>query len=126
MLSLGIDGFSFEDLYRSEGLERLHARFLKDLEQTDPALATRFAAYRAAKGENEKGPQQSDLLIQVAAHVSRFVGQLFGVHGQLGALQKELTGQIAKHDVRIYDAQLSILHDPTFRRDVENEPAPGP
>jgi phosphoenolpyruvate-protein kinase (PTS system EI component) len=39
----------------------------------------------------------------------------------LQALQKELTGQIASNEVRIYDAQLAILHDPTFRRDVENE-----
>ncbi|MBP8298894.1 MAG: phosphoenolpyruvate--protein phosphotransferase [Planctomycetes bacterium] len=39
----------------------------------------------------------------------------------LRALQQELTGQIASNEVRIYDAQLAILHDPTFRRDVENE-----
>lgn len=39
----------------------------------------------------------------------------------LEALQKELAGQLGKQDVRIYDAQLAILHDPTFRRDVESE-----
>ncbi|CAN0494870.1 unnamed protein product, partial [Discosporangium mesarthrocarpum] len=36
-------------------------------------------------------------------------------------LQEELAGAIGKHDVRIYDAQLAILHDQTFRNDVENE-----
>jgi len=39
----------------------------------------------------------------------------------LVALQKELAAAITGHDVRIYDAQLAIVHDPTFRRDVENE-----
>ncbi len=41
----------------------------------------------------------------------------------LSRLQHELAGSLGKHDVRIYDAQLAILHDPTFRRDVEAEVA---
>lgn len=57
----------------------------------------------------------------VAGEKQRFGQAIATVTDSLVALQKELTGQIAKHDVRIYDAQLSILHDPTFRRDVENE-----
>lgn len=44
-----------------------------------------------------------------------------GVAASLSSLQKELAGHIAHSEVRIYDAQLAILHDPTFRRDVENE-----
>ncbi|MBX7097686.1 MAG: FAD-dependent oxidoreductase [Myxococcaceae bacterium] len=117
MLELGIDGFSFEDLYRSEGLERLHARFLKDLEKADGALAARFAAYRAAHGENEKGPAQSELLIQVAAHVSRFVGQLFGVHGQLGALQKELTDEF-----KLFEFKTEFVARRAFKKGATDRP----
>lgn len=39
----------------------------------------------------------------------------------LTALQQELAGSLGKHDVRIYDAQVAILHDPMFKRDVTAE-----
>ena len=52
------------------------------------------------------------------ARLQRAIGE---VAASLSALQRELAGSLGKHDVRIYDAQLSILHDPTFRRDVEAE-----
>jgi len=35
----------------------------------------------------------------------------------------ELAGALSSHDVRIYDAQFSILHDPTFKQDVTREVA---
>lgn len=56
-----------------------------------------------------------------AAEKLRLVQAVETVAKSLQALQAELRGQIAGHDVRIYDAQLSILHDPTFRRDTERE-----
>jgi phosphotransferase system enzyme I (PtsI) len=37
------------------------------------------------------------------------------------ALRQELAGALSSHDVRIYDAQFSILHDPTFKQDVARE-----
>jgi phosphotransferase system enzyme I (PtsI) len=52
---------------------------------------------------------------------ARLSGAIAGVTTSLLDLQRELSGALAKHDVRIYDAQLAILHDPTFRRDVETE-----
>jgi len=59
----------------------------------------------------------------VDAEKSRFQAAIAEVTANLLSIQKELAGAIAKHDVRIYDAQLSILHDQTFRRDVEGEVA---
>jgi phosphotransferase system enzyme I (PtsI) len=44
-----------------------------------------------------------------------------GVAANLLDLQRELAGSLGKQDARIYDAQLAILHDQTFRRDVEGE-----
>ncbi|MEQ1631267.1 MAG: phosphoenolpyruvate--protein phosphotransferase [Planctomycetota bacterium] len=37
------------------------------------------------------------------------------------ALRKELSDALSHHDARIYDAQVSILNDPTFRRDAVRE-----
>ncbi|MGE3174281.1 MAG: phosphoenolpyruvate--protein phosphotransferase [Planctomycetota bacterium] len=37
------------------------------------------------------------------------------------ALRQELADALSNHDARIFDAQVSILHDPTFRKDVTRE-----
>ncbi len=37
------------------------------------------------------------------------------------ALRRELADALSNHDARIYDAQVSILNDPTFRRDAVRE-----
>ncbi len=52
---------------------------------------------------------------------ARLSGAIAGVATNLLDLQRELASSLEKHDVRIYDAQLAILHDQTFRRDVEGE-----
>ncbi|MBL8749362.1 MAG: phosphoenolpyruvate--protein phosphotransferase [Planctomycetes bacterium] len=57
----------------------------------------------------------------LAAERARFQCAIAEVAADLMALQKELSGAIATHDARIYDAQLAILHDPTFQKDVESE-----
>jgi phosphoenolpyruvate-protein phosphotransferase (PTS system enzyme I) len=57
----------------------------------------------------------------VGAEIGRLSGAIEVVTASLLSLQKELAGALGKHDVRIYDAQLAILHDKTFRKDVEDE-----
>ena len=57
----------------------------------------------------------------IDAEIGRLSGAIAVVTESLLNLQKELADAIGKHDVRIYDAQLAILHDATFRKDVEGE-----
>ena len=57
----------------------------------------------------------------VDAEKARLQGAVDTVARNLVQLQHELAGSLGKHDVRIYDAQLAILHDQTFQRDVGNE-----
>jgi phosphoenolpyruvate-protein phosphotransferase (PTS system enzyme I) len=57
----------------------------------------------------------------VVAEKNRLNGAIATVTASLMRLQEELAGAIGKHDVRIYDAQLAILHDQTFRNDVIQE-----
>jgi phosphotransferase system enzyme I (PtsI) len=59
----------------------------------------------------------------VDAEKARLSAAVAAVAANLTDLQRELAGSLGKHDVRIYDAQLAILHDATFRRDVEAEVA---
>jgi NADPH-dependent glutamate synthase beta subunit-like oxidoreductase/NAD(P)H-flavin reductase len=79
-------GLSFADLYATQGLARVDAAFFALLAAADPALGQRLAAARAqpdALGRKE----ESELLLALAPHVEDFLGQLFGIQAELGALQ---------------------------------------
>lgn len=91
-LRLGIEGFSYEDLFVPEGLARLHTCWLADLRSHDPNA---HQAYERALQEGGSGfatPQEhAAWLLTMAPHVSRFVAQLFGPYTQAAveALRQE-------------------------------------
>lgn len=58
---------------------------------------------------------------QLATEKGRLSGAIEAVTQSLTDLQKELAGAVGRQDVRIYDAQLAILHDQTFIKEVEGE-----
>lgn len=63
------------------------------------------------------GPESTE------AEQRRFDEAVAEVGRSIQALRQELSGALSHQDVRIYDAQVSILHDPTFRQDVAREVA---
>ena len=70
MLNLGFN-FEFADLYGREGLQKVDAAFLSELDAADPALHLRLGnARRNVAGLDAK--QQSQLLIDLAPHVDDF------------------------------------------------------
>lgn len=122
MLSLGFDGFSFDDLYQPQGLERLHQRFLAELEAADARLAGRFSGWRTEVAAGVlhgglSGPRESALLIEVAAHVSRFVGRLFRVEGELEALRVRLEGQLD-----LFEFRREFVNRRVFKKGAEEHP----
>ena len=79
-------GLRFEDLYDPAGLARLDGHFLTDLGAGDPALLGRLLAGRAGHVSlDEKA--QSQLILDLAGHLEDFLGTLFGIGAELGALQ---------------------------------------
>ncbi len=116
MFQLGIDGFTFDDLYQPAGLKRLHERFLSQLEKDDSALATSFAAYRAAP-KSLKATDESALLIKVAPHVTRFVGALFGVAKELAQLGHEL-----KADLSLFEFKREFVTRRVFKKGATDRP----
>jgi NADPH-dependent glutamate synthase beta subunit-like oxidoreductase/NAD(P)H-flavin reductase len=75
--ALGRDGYTFSDLFRPPRLAALDADFRRELAAADPDLGARFEAYRA--GATLAPPEDSELLIAVARHLSAFVAALFKV-----------------------------------------------
>src|SRR5262249_31185829 len=84
-------GLSFDDLYNRDGLVKLDAIFLRELAETDAALAERLAEARKAGPDPAIRKQQSELVVELAPHVEDFIGELFGIQNEIRALQ-------ARHD----------------------------
>jgi NADPH-dependent glutamate synthase beta subunit-like oxidoreductase/NAD(P)H-flavin reductase len=84
-LHLGF-GLEFADLYRRDGLARLDAAFLSFLSARDPERARALTAARAGT-EPMTRKAEADLMLALAPAVEAFVGQLFGIAGELADLR---------------------------------------
>ena len=116
-LVLGIAGFTFEDLYRPLALRRLAERFYAGVAEDDPALWTRFDTYRQSGGTSLKGPQESELLIRMAAHQSKFMARLFRLEGPTDALAKRLVGETP-----LFEFRREFLSRRVFKKGAANRP----
>ena len=85
MLKLGFD-LEFADLYRTAGLHKTDAAFLAELAQTDMGLWARLTEARKDPAKLA-AKEESALLIDLAPHLEDFIGTLFGVTGEIAALQ---------------------------------------
>ncbi len=78
-LKLGIDGFSYADLYSPERLRELANLFYEELAHSEPELHGALLAYLAARGAGYEQKVESELLIAAAPHLSQFVARIFEV-----------------------------------------------
>lgn len=115
-LTLGFEGFSFEDLYRPRGLRRLSERFDAFLTERDPTLAARFLAYRAAT-PTERDPAESALLMDVGRHLSAFIARLFRIDEEREALEHTLTGLKP-----LFDFRREFITRRVFKKGAPNRP----
>ena len=88
-LQLGM-GFSFKQLYTVDGTTAIDQAFIKHFAETDIALHNRLAVGRADPSSLD-AKSLSDLIVDAAPHVEDFIGQLFGISGEISAMQ-------ARHD----------------------------
>src|SRR5271165_6230269 len=86
-LSLAL-GFQFEDLYSREGLARLDAAFVNQLQATVFELFNRFMEGRANPTALAR-KDYSELVIDLAPHLEDFLGEVFGIEREVSQLQAE-------------------------------------
>ncbi|MBI3802597.1 MAG: pyridine nucleotide-disulfide oxidoreductase [Nitrospirae bacterium] len=112
----GIDRFSYADLYRPERLKALAGRFDEALKEDDAALFDAFLAYRTGTGAPLTPPEESELLIRVAPHLSGFIARLFRVDAERARMIQQVLDQkaifrfkkefIAKQVLKKYNAEM--------------------
>jgi NADPH-dependent glutamate synthase beta subunit-like oxidoreductase/NAD(P)H-flavin reductase len=79
-------GLSFEELYDREGLVKLDAIFLDELNESAPLLYSRLIEARQQPAAlNHK--ENSELIVELAPYVEDFIGHLFGIEAELRELQ---------------------------------------
>jgi NADPH-dependent glutamate synthase beta subunit-like oxidoreductase/NAD(P)H-flavin reductase len=93
-LELKIPGFTYADLYAPDQLRALFERWREELGASDPALAERYDAYRATLGANLGPVELSELLVDVAPTVSRFLVRLFGVEAEWNEQRKAVLDEL--------------------------------
>ncbi|MDR1989585.1 MAG: FAD-dependent oxidoreductase [Acidobacteriaceae bacterium] len=82
---LGVSGYTFADLHAPERLASLYDRFAEEVYAADAGLWREWDEYRHHP-EAPRTPAVSNLVVRMAAHVSRFVARLFDVEHAAGTL----------------------------------------
>jgi len=93
---LGIEGFTYSDLYKPLRLRELAETFYRYLAEANGALAQEFAAYRKAQGKGYTDRAESNLIINVAPYLSRFLAKLFRIEAEREQLK---TATLEQQDV---------------------------
>jgi NADPH-dependent glutamate synthase beta subunit-like oxidoreductase/NAD(P)H-flavin reductase len=115
-VELGIPGFRFRDLHDPRRLAELTRAFDDALRAADAALFARYDAHRSGAALL-RGPAESELLLQVGAHLSAFVGRLFGVTAQLAQARAA-----AGRDAPIFRAKREFVQRRVFRKGAKDRP----
>ncbi|MCA1817024.1 MAG: FAD-dependent oxidoreductase [Acidobacteria bacterium] len=100
---LGIEGFTYADLYKPSRLRALTRAFYGELGRADAPLRDSLVEYTRARGANLKGTKaEADLLIAASAHLSRFLARLFGVEREREAHAESVRAQDAIFEFKTF------------------------
>jgi NADPH-dependent glutamate synthase beta subunit-like oxidoreductase/NAD(P)H-flavin reductase len=88
--TLKLNGFTFAELFQSEGLHRLDQTFLAYLNHKDPSLHQKLLEYRA-QTEAKNSVEQSEFLIACARILENFIAELFDIQDEVAISQVRTT-----------------------------------
>ncbi len=92
-LPLGLPGFTYGDLYEPGALARLSEVFDAFLAENDADLFARFDAYRREQGAQLSPEAISELLVETAPHLGRFVARLFRIDTEFAAQRERIVDE---------------------------------
>ena len=118
---LGVPGYTFADLHRPDRLASLYERFCEEVQATDSALWQRWDAYRGDPGAARPSLVVSNLLVEMAPHVSRFVTRLFQVGAKVDAVAQATRDQDNLFRFKIDFVRRRVL--PLLKADARHAPS---
>ena len=92
-IELGIDGFSFGDLFDTAKLHELADRFYDEVTTQEPVLGAALSKYIAARGLGFEKRVESKILTDAAPFLSDFIARLFNIADARTALTHTITVQ---------------------------------
>lgn len=107
---LHLPGYDFAQLFDAEHLARLDADFLAALKAQDAALYEQLLAYRHKKRSFQR-EEVSQLLIEAAEHLSRFLALFFSIAERTNHLKDDILG-----DTVIFQFKEAYIHRIAKRR----------
>jgi NADPH-dependent glutamate synthase beta subunit-like oxidoreductase/NAD(P)H-flavin reductase len=90
---LGIDGFTFADLFDAAKIKSLADKFYYEVEKEEPLLGDALKKYIAARAIGFEKRVESKLLTDAAPYLSDFIARLFKIKGDCSELEKEILVQ---------------------------------
>jgi NADPH-dependent glutamate synthase beta subunit-like oxidoreductase/NAD(P)H-flavin reductase len=113
---LGVEGFTYADLYRPSRLRTLTHSFYAEVEREDATLHAALVEYTRARGANLKGTKaEADLLIATSAHLSRFVARLFNVEPEREAHAESIRAQDSIFEFKTFITRRAVKRVPAER-----------
>jgi NADPH-dependent glutamate synthase beta subunit-like oxidoreductase/NAD(P)H-flavin reductase len=108
-------GLVFEDLYEREGLVKLDAIFLGELNAAAPTLHARLLDARQQPTALTR-KQSSELIVELAPYLEDFIAQLFGIEADLRELQSRHSELAPLYSVKRRFVQRKALTGYTIER----------
>ncbi len=92
-MKLGIDGFTFADLFDAPKLHELADKFYAEVAAREPILGNALSKYIAVRGEGFEKRVESKILTDAAPFLSNFIARLFSISDARTRLEHEITVQ---------------------------------
>src|SRR6516225_4710108 len=114
---LGIEGFRYADLNRLRRLMALYQLFRAHLRSADPALADRYE-HRCDRDGREESQEDTQLLIDVARHLDRFLARLFHIEKEVHDLNRRTTEDRTVYEFKKRFLDRLVLKTPPAAREL--------
>jgi len=115
-LQLGVAGFRYSDLHDAARLAELTRAFDESLRAADAELFARYDAHRSGD-KRLRGPEESELLLQLGAHLSQFLGRMFGVTAELQKLR-----EAAGREAPLFRVKRDFVQRRVFKKGAKDRP----
>lgn len=109
-ITLGLPGFEFQDLFRPARLADLDRAFLEEVRQIDSTLVDQLTKSRLDRGDSMDDAAHSELLMNLAPHLGKFLAGLFRIETAVAHLDRK-----ALEDAPIFDCRRLFLERRVFK-----------